>query len=344
MNALLESLILAFFFLGSGFFSGFESGAVSLNKHRLVHLVRTGNKAAKRISRIIRNTHRMLATILVGNNICNVTIATLAASLGYRAAGELGQTISGIVFTLLTVACGEFLPKLWFSSRPLDRTLRMVGIFSFFELILYPLASLCIFLTRIVDRKSTREKRSPFLSRENILFMAQDSEAQGKISAFERVMIRRALDLQLRKVTDIMTPLAHVARIYENDNLATCLRVFRQSRHTRLPVFSDDDKTCLGVVHLFDLLRARSSDPIPFDLKHPPSFIPPNTPADDVLPHMRLKRQTLLIVRSEHGRVTGIVTQDDVLKAIIDNELLHSSTHRRSGSGAAGRYQDKIRP
>ncbi len=329
MNTPLELITLTLFFLGSWFFSGFESGAVSLNKHRLIHLVRTGSKPARRIARVLRDTHRMLATILVGNNICNVTIATLAASLGYRAAGELGQTLSGVGFTILTVICGEFLPKLWFTSRPLERTLRLVGIFRFFEFTLYPLATLCIFLTRIVDRPAAKTRRSPFLSRENILFIAQDSEAQGKISAFERIMIRRALDLQLRKVTDIMTPLTRVVRIYESDNLATTLRTFRQSRHSRLPVFSDDDAACLGILHLPDLLRSRSSDPIPYDLCHPPAFITPHTPADDILPYMRLKRQTLLIVRTPHNRILGIVTRDDVLKAIIDDELLHSSTERK---------------
>lgn len=349
MQTLLFELgLMALFFLGSGFFSGFESGAVSMNKHRLVHLVRNGNAAARKITKVLRNSHRMLATILVGNNICNVAISTLAASLGYRFAAELGQTVAGITATILLVVCGEFLPKLWFTARPIHRTLKMVGVFTFFEYLLYPLASVCIFLTRIVDRRSKREKRSPFLSRENILFMAQDSEAQGKISAFERVMIRRVLDLQFRKVTEIMTPISRVSRVYESDNYATCLRVFRHSRHSRLPIFSDDDKKCLGVLHLFDLLRCKSKNPVPFDLKHAPAFILPSMPVDDVLPYMRQKGQTLLMVRTEHGRVVGIVNQDDVLKAVIDDELLRSSTERRiHNPGSAGGFpavvEDKVR-
>ena len=333
---LVNSSLIVLFFLGSWFFSGFESGMVSLNRHRLVHRIRHGDKKAKALAAILRDTHRLLATTLVGNNICNVTLSTLAAALAVAAAEALGfggpmaQTAATAAVAVLLLIIGEFLPKLWFTARPIERCRPLLPVFLVLRTVLYPLASLCIVLTRLVAGRKRGEKRSPFVSRENLAFLMRDSEAHGQISAFERMMVSRVLDLQLRRATQIMTPLSKMVRVYESDNLATVQRVFRQSRHRVLPMFSDDGEQCLGVLHLFDLLRSRSKDPVPFDLRRPPVFVQRDVPADELLPYMRVRNTKVLIVLNAAGKPIGLVTQEDVLNAVLDDELLRSSTDRRA--------------
>ena len=336
-TALLINLgLIVLFFLGSWFFSGFESGVVSLNRHRLVYRVRHGDRKAKALAALLRDTHRLLAPMLVGNNICNVTLSTLAAALAVNAAGALGfggtaaQTAATATVATLLLVIGEFLPKLWFTARPIERCRALLPVFLVARTLLYPLASLCILLTRLVAGRDRGGKRSPFVSRENLAFLMRDSEAHGQISAFERVMVSRVLDLQLRRASQLMTPLAKMVRVYESDNLATVLRVFRQSRHRVLPMFTDDGERCLGVLHLFDLLRSRSKDPVPFDLRRPPVFVQRDIPADELLPYMRVRNTKVLIVQSAAGKPIGLVTQEDVLNAVLDDELLRSSTDRRA--------------
>ncbi|MEG2724858.1 MAG: CNNM domain-containing protein, partial [Kiritimatiellia bacterium] len=301
-TALIQILLLIIFFIGSWFFSGFESGIISINRHRLVHLVRHGDKSAKVLAAILRDTHRLLATTLVGNNICNVTLSTLAAAIAYTAANRWNigrdflQLIATLVIATLMLVIGEFLPKLWFTARPIERSKRLIPPFLVLRAILYPLASLCILLTRLVTPRN-REKRSPFVSRENINFLTRDSEAHGQISAFERLMIKQVLDLQLRKASQLMTPMSKIVRIYEGDSLSTVLRVFRQSHHRIVPIFSENDERCLGVLHLFDLLRSRSENPTPSDLRRAPVFVHHDTPVDDLLPYMRARSTKVLIVR-----------------------------------------------
>ena len=332
----LELFLILLFFLGSWFFSGFESGMVSMNRHRLVYLIRHGDKRAKAIATILRDSHRMLATTLVGNNICNVTLSTLVAALAVACAQTFhwkeatAQTVGTLAIAVLLLVIGEFLPKLWFTARPLERCRPLLPVFVVLRTLLYPLASLCMLLTRMVTPRQRGAKRSPFISRESLAFLMRDSEVHGQISAFERTMINRVLDLQLRRATQIMTPMSKVVRVYESDNLATVLRVFRQSRHRVLPLFSDDGAHCLGVLHLFDLLRSRSSDPVPFDLRRQPVFVKNDLPADELLPYMRVRNTKILIVNNLGGRPVGIVTQEDVLNAVLDDELLRSSTDRRS--------------
>lgn len=337
VTALLTNIgLIVLFFLGSWFFSGFESGMVSLNRHRLVHRIRHGDRRAKALAAILRDTHRLLATTLVGNNVCNVTLSTLAAALAVAVADAMGfdasaaQTAATATVAILLLVIGEFLPKLWFTARPIDRCCPLLPVFLALRTLLYPLASLCILLTRLVAGRDRGGKRSPFISRENLAFLMRDSEAHGQISAFERMMVSRVLDLQLRRATQIMTPLSKVVRVYESDNLATVLRVFRQSRHRVLPLFSDDGERCLGMLHLFDLLRSRSKDPVPFDLRRPPVFVQRDIPADELLPYMRVRNTKALIVHSAAGKPIGLVTQEDVLNAVLDDELLRSSTDRRA--------------
>ncbi len=330
----LQLALIVLFFCGSWFFSGFESGMVSVNRHRLVRLIRLGDRRVRAMAAILRDSHRMLATTLVGNNICNVTLSTLAAALAVAAANALGfhgpaaQTLATLAIAVLLLVIGEYLPKLWFTARPIERCRPLVPVFLTLRTLLYPLASLCIFLTRMVAARRDDAKRSPFVSRESLAFLMRDSEAHGQISAFERMMVGRVLDLQLRRATQIMTPIDKVDRVYESDNLATVLRVFRQTRHRILPLFSEDGLHCLGVVHLFDLLRSRSKDPVPFDLRRAPVFVVGDLPADELLPYMRVRNTKLLVVL-DHDAPVGIVTQEDILNAVLDDPVLRASTERK---------------
>lgn len=334
VETIVDICLIVLFFLGSWFFSGFESGVVAISRHRLIHLVRHGDKRARRLAKLLGDTHRFLATTLVGNNICNVTLSTLASSLAISlTATFMDETWAQIIATAL-VAClllviGEFLPKLWFSARPIERCGRICTIFTCIRTLLYPLASLCMLLTRLVTKQTKKAKRSPFVSREALSFLMRDSEAHGQISAFERMMVNRVLNLQLHKASQLMTPMRRVAKVYESDNLATVLRVFRTTKHRILLMMSDDDTKVLGVLHLFDLLRSRSKAPDPFDLRRSPIFAKSSMAADELLPYMRL-RNTKILVLCQDAQPIGIVTQQDVLNAVLDDELLHSSTDRRS--------------
>lgn len=325
--------LILLFILGSWFFSGFESGMVSINRHRLIHRIRHGDQKARTLANILRDTHRLLATTLVGNNICNVALSTLVAALALSLTAETSldaamvQTVASLLVAVTLLFVGEYLPKLYFSARPIDRCRPLIPVFLVLRTLLTPLAKICILLTSLVTARSGN-KRSPFLSRENIAFLIRDSEKHGQISAFERLMVSRVLDLQLRKATQIMTPIEKVDKVYESDNLATVLRVFRQSRHRILPLMSDDGRQCLGVLHLFDLLRSRSKDPVPFDLRRAPVFARNNLLGDELLPYMRVRNTKILIITNATGAPIGIVTQEDVLNAILDDELLNSSTVR----------------
>ncbi len=355
--------LIGLFFIGSWFFSGFESGMVSLNRYRLVRMVRNGDKKAKALAQVLRDTHRLLATTLVGNNICNVTLSTLSAALAVAAAASMGlkgpiaQALATFLVAMLLLIIGEFLPKLWFTARPIERCLPMLPIFRFLQKLLAPLATLCIVLTRLVEGKE-KEKRSPFVSRENIAFLMRDSEVNGQISAFERLMVSRVLDLQLKRAAQLMTPIKKATRIYTTDSREHILDTFRKTRLRVLPLFEEDSTQCVGILHLSDLLRDEKNSP-PLTLSRVAHAIDKREEADNLLTKMRASNTKLLLVchatalaevakaaeayaqtvmtqskpepfRPAFRDPIGIITQEDVLKAVLDDELLRSSTDRHA--------------
>ena len=345
--------LILLFFVGSWFFSGFESGMVSLNRYRLVRAVRNGEPKAKALANVLRDMHRLLATTLVGNNICNVTLSTLSAALAVATATALGfkgpiaQTGATFLVAVLLLIVGEFLPKLWFTARPIERCSALLPIFRVLRTLLSPLATLCILLTRLVSGRD-KTKRSPFVSRENIAFIMRDSEAHGQVSAFERLMVSRVLELQMKRASQLMTPIKDVSCIDVNASRETILEIFRQTHHRILPVFEtqgepqQSTRHFIGVLHLFDLLR---SSPTDFKLRsgsRPVFCVSENEAADNLLLKMRENNTKMLLVCRElvdtqgHPLHTtrnvtnpiGLVTLEDVLKAVLDDELLRSSTDR----------------
>jgi putative hemolysin len=355
--------LIALFFVGSWFFSGFESGMISMNRYRLVRMVRNGDKKAKALAKVLRDSHRFLATTLVGNNICNVALSTLSATLALSVAAKIGltgpvaQTISTLIVALLLLMIGEYLPKLWFTARPFERCQPLLPVFNILQKLLAPLATLCIILTRLVAGKG-EEKRSPFVSRENIAFLMRDSEAHGQVSAFERMMVSRVLDLQLKRADQLMTPIRKIARIYENDSREKVLETFRKTRSRVLPIFKKDTAQCVGILHLSDLLRSNDNAAL-LSIARIAYAVDKCEAADNLLTKMRSANTKLLLVchttvlneipaqlvahnqhqaglakpepfRPAYRDPVGIITQEDVLKAVLDDELLRSSTDRHT--------------
>jgi len=343
---LANGALFALFLLGSWFFSGFESGMTALNRHRLHHQIRRGDRKAKAMESLLADTHRFLATILVGHNLCCVALSTLAAALAVAFAERTGrdaalaQSAATALVAVLLLLAGEFLPKLWFTARPNERCRPFVPLFRFFRAALYPLASLCMALTHLVAPRRREGRPSPFLHlrRENLAFLMRDSEAHGRISAFERQMACRVLDLQLRRAAQMMTPRSRMACVSEGDSREAAMAAFRESGHQQLPMLAPDGQTCTGILALGDL-RQPHTEGVPLrDLRREAVFVSGDRPADELLPLMRRRKTRVLLVADGKGsrRALGMVTQEDVLKAVLDDELLRASTDRKAAEKEKG--------
>lgn len=323
MSAQLYLLAMALCAACSALFSGMESGVLTLNQARLVHLMRTGSRVAHRLHDYVADMQRFLATILVGNNLVNVTLSTLSAGLSQLLfpGHHLAQTAWGVGIACAMLVFCEYLPKLFFTTRPLRRTLLATRVFALAERALTPLTILVLFLTKwlVPKNRNAAEARS-VMSREYIQNIVSDPKDGSRITAFERLMINRVLALQSRTAAQLMTPLDRVSRAREQAPLSDCFRIVRDSGHVRLPVFSEDGARCVGVLNVLDVLAAAPAPDraLARDFMRPPFFVSGDARADDVLPLMRKYRQRLALVRGAHeNSIQGIITEENVLAALI---------------------------
>jgi len=321
MSDNVQIALLLFLLLCSSFFSGIETGFISLNRLRLLHLVRAGQRNAQIVQNYLLDTARMMGTTLTGNNLVNVAFTTLTASFAERHFDLVGQSAASLLTALSLLVCGEFLPKLYFTSRPLERTLRLARLFLVIEYLLKPFSMLMMALTAWAAPKR-RQTNDFMITREHILSIVrtEDDPSGAQISAFERFMINRVLDLQSRTAAQIMTPLDRAATLLDTDSVATAFIRVRERGHTRLPVFSADSVYCHGIFDCFAALHSQNRPapeaPVTQSMDKP-FYIAHDTPADDVLPLMRRHRQTMGVVRdTQTGRLLGILTQENVLAVL----------------------------
>jgi len=157
------------------------------------------------------------------------------------------------------------------------------------------------------------------MTREYIQNVVSDAKHGSRITAFERLMINRVLTLHTQTAAQIMTPLNRVVKTYETAPLRDCFQAVRDSKHVRLPVFSEDGARCVGVLNV---AKALASNPDPDvllvkDSMEAPFFVSADERADDVLPLMRKHHHPLVLVSERgSGAVLGLITEEDVIFAL----------------------------
>ncbi|MCL1922120.1 MAG: CNNM domain-containing protein [Kiritimatiellaeota bacterium] len=308
---------------GVAFFAGAESGVLCVSRVRLMHFVRNGLKPAIILARYLDDMQHFVVTVLVGCNLANVILSTLSArvALTLFPGHPLAQTLWACAVVCMVLFFSEYLPKLFFTTRPLRRTLLVMDAFRVMDTLLYPVTRLVSLLTSWFVPANAHAQQS-LITREFIQDVVSDPKDGAQITPMERLMINRVLDLQSQAAAQVMTPLDKVASLTEDDPLTTCFDTVRAfGNHARLPVFSADAKRCVGVFTVLDVfaIRANIRHATVNAFMRPPLFVSPDMKADDLLPLMRKNRQHMAIVRGPAGDVLGIITEEDILNILTGN-------------------------
>lgn len=322
MSIELNLFAILFCLVACAFFAGTETGVLSISHARLMHLVRTGSKAARILNGYVSDMQGFLATTLVGNNLMNVVLSTLTAGLAQTVFPrcQFAQMACVVVMAFTILFFCEYLPKLFFTTRPLRRTLLVARVFHGVRKLLTPLTALVLFMTKWLVPKNRNASDQRFLmTREYIQNVVSDPREGSSITAVERLMINRVLALQSLSAAQVMTPLARVSKTTEQAALSACYRLVSDSGHVRLPVFSEDGARCVGVLNALDVLTSEPDQEKmrACDCMQPSFFVNAEVRADDVLPLMRKNRQPMVMVRNaKDGAVLGIITEENILNAL----------------------------
>ena len=308
--------------IGSAFFSSSETGMVALNRYRLRHLARQGNRAARRVESLLKRPDRLLGTILIGNNFINNAAATLATLLGLYWFGELGTAMAPVVITLVMLVFAEVTPKTFAALRP-----EAIAFPS--SVILKPLQALFTPLVWLVNTIGNGilsvfgirpdQDGADHLSAEELRTVV--NEAGGLIPEQHQSMLLSILDLEKATVEDIMIPRNEMVGIDVDDDMDEILETLRSSQHTRLPVFKGDPNQMIGILHLRKMTRLLQKPEINkaeiLQYAVDPYYVPQGTQLHRQLINFQNAKRRIGVVVDEYGDVLGLITLEDILEEIV---------------------------
>ena len=303
----------------SAYFSGTETAMMALNRYRLRHLVRRGNRGAKKADSMLQRQDRLLGVILVGNNLVNFSAATVATVIGFQLMGDTGVLLAPWILTIVFLIFAEVAPKTLAAERPESWALKAVFILKPLQKVLMP----AVALVNVVSNALVR----PFLPSSDDDDQLTTDElktvvVEGATSVGERQrMLTRILDLESVTVDDIMVPRAEIAAINIDDELNTIMTTVAASQHTLLPVYKDTFDNVLGILHLRRVARLIFNEDFSkadlLQLTREPYYVPEATPLHTQLFNFQKERQRLALVVDEYGDIQGIVTLEDILEEIV---------------------------
>lgn len=306
----------------SAFFSGSETGLISLNRYRLRHMAKDGHPGAIRASELLKRPDRLIVLILLGNNFVNILASSIATVLALRLLGEEGIWIATALLTAVVLIFAEITPKTMAAIRP-ER-------FSFpATLILKPLAwflTPMVLLFNMVPSAlmrlfgvSQQELTDHNIGKEELRTVV--NEAGAMIPQRHQRMLLSILDLEKVTVEDIMIPRNDIVGIDLDDEWEVILKQLTHSQHTRLPVYRGDIDNVLGFIHLRNFLALHRQREVTKELLEgiirETYFIPEGTPLNTQLLNFQAQRRRIGLVVDEYGDIQGLVTLDDILEEIV---------------------------
>lgn len=316
----LEFVIVAVCLLGSWFFSGIETGLISINRLRLRHFVRRRVPGAETLQRFLAHPDDLLGTTLVGNNIVNTVLSVMAASLSARALGPQGAWAGSALATLVLLVFCEYFPKAWFQSFPARRCLPFAPLLEVVARALRPLARALMALVRLLvpGPRTPHPSAAPVITREELLHLTREGLQSGSLTDDEVRMITGVMELKAIPCGDIMVPRDRIVYVHHDTTAEDLKLLARAKEYNQFPVYDRGKRAFVGVVYLFDVLMDEApGDKRAADYMRPPQLVSRNIPVDHVLPRMRVTRQPLVLVTDERMDVVGLVTLELVVAEFV---------------------------
>jgi CBS domain containing-hemolysin-like protein len=314
----------------SAFFSSSEIAMFSLPPHRLESLVEEGRRGATTLKALKEDPHRLLVTILVGNNLVNIAMSSLATGLLALYLSQ-GQAVAIATFgiTALVLLFGESAPKSYAVENTESWALRIARPLKFSERVLLPLIVLFDYLTRIVNKVTGGRSaiENSYVTRDEIQDMIETGEREGVLDEEEREMLQRTLRFNDTIAKEVMTPRLDMSAISTDASIEEAIEQCVQGGHARLPVYEGSLDNVIGIVHLRDLVRdlnygeALTEDLELEDIIEPTLHVPESKNVDDLLTEMRAERLHMVIVIDEFGTTEGLVTMEDLTEEIVGEIL-----------------------
>ena len=308
------TILLLVFLMLSGFFSSSETALFSISRARAHHMAKEGGRADQLILRMKEKPHRLLASILIGNNMVNVGASAIATALAIQQFESHAIGIVTGIMTILILIFGEILPKSLATRNNLFIARMVIFPIHWFSILCFPL----IWLLDFIPLLTGRLERLPTVTEEELISIVEVGEKEGEIKEEEKELIRNIFEFDDIPAYDIMTPRRDmfVVDLEEPPDLKTILA----SGFSRIPLIEGSLDEVVGVMHVGDIFRFQTIHgrlPDFREVMRKPYFIPESKKIDTLLAQFKIRKQHMAIVVDEYGGVCGLVTLEDVIEEIV---------------------------
>lgn len=314
----IQLIILVILIFLSAFFSSAETAFSTVNRVRMRALEEEGNRKAAKVNKILDRYSKMISSILIGNNIVNLSASSLATTLALRISIPVG--IMTGVLTLVVLLCGEIVPKTWAVLYSEKLSLLYSGIIYALMHVLTPV----IFIVDLIAKGFLRllrvdpNKKANPMTETELKTYVDVSHEDGVIESEEREMIYNVFDFSDALAKDIMIPRVNMVTVDINDSYEKILEIFRESMYTRLPVHQDDKDNIIGFINIKDFILTKQASAFSVsDILREAHYTYEFKKIADLMYELREKTLNMAFVLNEYGATVGMITLEDLLEEIV---------------------------
>jgi len=304
----------------SAFFSSVETAYSCSNKVKLRTMCSTGNKRAGKVLTLAEEDYdKLISTILVGNNIVNLSAATLSTLFFALIItnGVDSSLISTIAITVAVLIFGEITPKFIAKSYPEKLSMVAYPIIKFFYYIFYPINFIFSGYKWLIS-KVFKLKNNDVVTEEEILTIVEEAEEDGTLREEETDLIRSVIEFDDVEVGDILVPRVNMVAIDEKASKDEIRKIFKKEGYSRLPVYKDSIDKIIGTLHEKDFYSVLTNKTFDLDkLLQPAFYTTEHIKISVLLKQLQKKRIHMAIVLDEYGGTLGLVTLEDIIEELI---------------------------
>lgn len=304
----------------SAFFSATETAFSSLNRIRIKTMANEGNKKAKLVAKMVENYDKFLSTVLVGNNIVNISASTLSAILFMKLIvnQDLAATLSTLVLTVVILLFGEITPKTLAKENPERFALATVSVVRFISWILFPI-NVIFSGWKWLLTKVFRVKSDTGITEEELLTIVEEyGENNEDLSEEETELISSAIEFNDRDVGDIIIPRVNMVAVEKNTPMEEIKNIFLEYEFSRLPVYDGSIDKIVGMIHEKDFYTVYfNQEKTIRRVIQKVVFTTPHMKISALLSQLQKEKVHLAIVTDEYGGTRGLVTMEDILEELV---------------------------
>ena len=321
-GSLPKLIIMAICLIGSAFFSSSETAFTCVSKSKLKTLAADGNKTAALALKMSENYDKLLSTLLVGNNIVNILLSSVATLwfldlLRGTTAETYAATISTAVITVVVLIFGEITPKSLAKDHSVGFTLGVTRILRLIQIILTPINLIFIGWKKLLNLIFKPSNES--VTEDEVLTLVDEAHEEGVIDEYNKELIENIFEFDDMTAGEISVHRTEITMLCIEDTVEEWNETIANSRYSRYPVYGESMDDIIGILNAREYFRIeeKTRENVMRDAMTPAYFVPQGVKADVLFRNMKEKHEYFAVVLDEYGGLHGIVTLTDLVECIV---------------------------